>query len=68
LEEDVAPTRLPEDVKKRAEAIAEKKGWTVQDPGTIWAGMDGRKWVFAVDKATDTPVRIPLENDATVTR
>lgn len=61
----MAPTALPEDVKKRAEAIAKKKGWTVQDPGTIWAGRDGRTWVFAVDDATNTPVWVPLEDDVT---
>lgn len=60
----MAPTPLPEGVKKRAEVIAKKKGWAVQDPGTVWAGSDGKKWVFAVDKATDTPIWIPLENDA----
>lgn len=59
----MAPTSLPEDVKIRAEVIAKKKGWTVQDPGTVWAGRDGKKWVFAVDDATDTPVWIPLERD-----
>jgi|HubBroStandDraft_4_1064222.scaffolds.fasta_scaffold6776182_1 hypothetical protein len=32
----MTPQPLPEDVKKRAEVIAKKKGWTVQDPGTIW--------------------------------
>lgn len=60
----MAPIPLPEDVRKRAEVIAKKKGWTVQDPGTVWVGTDGKRWVFAVDEATDTPVWIPLENDA----
>jgi hypothetical protein len=61
----MTPNPLPEDVKKRAEVIAKKKGWTVQDPGTIWPGRNGNKWVFAVDEAMDTPVWILLENDAT---
>lgn len=39
----MAPTALPEDVKKRAEAIAKKKGWTVQDLELSGlAGTEGR--------------------------
>jgi hypothetical protein len=59
----VAHNLLPEDIKKRAEVIAKKKGWTVQDPGTVWSGRNEEVWVFAVDNETDTPVWIPLEND-----
>ena len=59
----MTPNPLPEDVKKRAEKIAEKKGWSVQDPGTVWISRNGNKWVFAVDKATDSPVWIRMEND-----
>jgi hypothetical protein len=52
---------LPEDIKKQAVKIAEKKNYDVQDPGTVWTGKNGKKWVFAVDKVTDMPVWILLE-------
>ena len=57
----MTPNPLPEDIEKRAETIAKKKGYIVQDPGTVWTGKNGNQWVFAVDKATDMPVWILLE-------
>ena len=38
----MTPNPLPEGIKKRAAVIADKKGWTVQDPGIIWVGEIGR--------------------------
>jgi hypothetical protein len=60
-ENKMTPMQLPEDIKKRAETIAKKKGYIVQDPGYVWVGEDRRKWVFVVDKATDMPIWMLLE-------
>jgi hypothetical protein len=47
------PTKLPEDIKKRAEAkCACRPSYEVQDPGTIIKSTDGRVLVFVLDKET----------------
>lgn len=47
---------LPPDIKEWIQKIADEKGYEVQDPGTVYKSMDGRVWVFVVDKLTAMPL------------
>jgi hypothetical protein len=47
---------LPPDIEKRTQKIADKQGYEIQDPGTMFKNQDGTVWVFVVDKTTDMPL------------
>jgi hypothetical protein len=51
---------LPEDIKKRIQEIAAKKGYEVRDPGSFFTAKDGKVWVLVVDKATDAPLWVSV--------
>ena len=51
---------LPEDIKKRIQEIAAKKGYEVRDPGSFFTAKDGKVWVLVVDKATDASLWVSV--------
>jgi hypothetical protein len=51
---------LPEDIKKRIQQIADKRGYEVRDQGSFFTAKDGKVWGLVVDKATDAPLWVSV--------
>jgi hypothetical protein len=70
------PNKLPDDVKKRAEAKCADRphleiqdpgtvwispsGLEIQDPGTVWISPSGKVFVFVVDTKTNAPLWVEV--------